>query len=57
MAAAFGSYMDALKLGQDIARNGPLIHKLVSIACETMALQHIRRSASMAGDPEPLAEW
>jgi len=56
VAAAFGSYLDAMQLGQDLARNGPLIHKLVSIACETMALSQIRQSAPMAGEPEPLAE-
>ncbi|MBM3476476.1 MAG: hypothetical protein FJX75_24655 [Armatimonadetes bacterium] len=54
--AAFGSYMDAIKLGQGIARNGPLIHKLVSIACESIALKQIRRSAPMAGDAKALGE-
>jgi hypothetical protein len=55
-SAAFGSYMDAIKLGQDIARNGPLIHKLVSIACESTALRQIRRSAPMAGDAKVLGD-
>jgi hypothetical protein len=56
VSAAFGSYLDALKLGQDVTRGGPLIHKLVSISCETVALRQIRQSVPRAGDADALAE-
>jgi len=54
--AAFASYLDALTLGQDAARRGPLIHKLVSIACEAVALSHIRRSLAIAGGESEATE-
>ena len=47
--AAFNSYLDAMTLGQDAARGGPLVHKLFSIAGEAIALSHIRRSLAVAG--------
>jgi hypothetical protein len=53
-AAAFGSCLDALKLGRDVARGGPLVHKLVSTACEGIALKRIRAMAPLSGDPEAL---
>ncbi|MBM3500616.1 MAG: hypothetical protein FJX74_18320 [Armatimonadetes bacterium] len=53
---AFSSCLDALKLGRDVARGGPLIHKLVSVACESIALKRIRAMAPMAGAPEALEE-
>lgn len=55
VTAAFGSCVDTLKLGQDIARNGMLIHKLVSIACESMALAQMRQLAPASSDAETLA--
>jgi len=51
-AAALGSYLDAMKLGQDAARGGPLIHKLVSIACETIALKETRACLAQAQPDE-----
>ena len=51
-AAALGSYLDAMKLGQDAARGGPLIHKLVSIACEAIALREIRAWLALAEPDE-----
>ena len=54
---AFGSYRDAMTLGQDCARNGVLIHKLVSIACEAIACSHIRQTAGLGGaEEEELAD-
>lgn len=54
---AFGSYRDAMTLGQDCARNGLLIHKLVSIACEAIACSHIRKTAGLGGaEEEELAD-
>jgi hypothetical protein len=55
--AAFTAYRDAMTLGQDGARNGTLIHKLVSIACETIACSHIRKAAGLGGaEEEELAD-
>ncbi len=52
-AEALDSYMDAMKLGQDVARNGVLIHKLVGIACESVAMARVRTSMPMvASDTE-----
>lgn len=45
-AKALGSYLDALKLAQDTPRRGSLIHGLVGLACEGMALKEIRGLAS-----------
>lgn len=54
-ASAVDSYCDALTLGNDMARRGPIIHKLVNIACHNMALSRIRRAApSLAEDTEAL---
>lgn len=55
--AALKSYRDAMTLGQDCARNGLIVHKLVSIACEAIARSHIRDTARSGevGD-EALAE-
>jgi hypothetical protein len=40
---AFRSCLDAIALGQDAARGGAVIHKLVSIACEAAALRQVRK--------------
>lgn len=38
-AAAIDSYLDMLRLAQDTARGGVLIHRLVAVAIETMAYE------------------
>jgi hypothetical protein len=54
--AAFRSSLDAVTLGQDVARHGLLIDKLVSIACEAIACSAIRQTAAKAsGDEAALA--
>jgi hypothetical protein len=54
--AAFRSYLDAMTLGQDVARRGTLLDRLVSIACEAIACSGIRRAVGMAsGDEAALA--
>jgi len=50
--AAFGSYLDGVRLGQDLARNGDLTPKLMSIACEAIACSAIRRSVAPARTDE-----
>ena len=50
---ALGSYLDGLKLAQDTARRGALIHKLVSLACEAMLLKEIRACVSQGEVDEP----
>jgi len=55
--AAIGAYRDAMTLGEDCARNGLIIHKLVSIACEAIACSHIRQTVRLGGaEEEALAE-
>jgi len=55
---AFASCLDGMILGQDIARNGGVLAKLVSIACEGIACSSIRRAmASAAGDQAALARF
>jgi len=54
-ASAFKSNLDGLLLGQDIARNGSLIHKLVSIACEAIACHQVRRTVGLGPDAPALA--
>jgi hypothetical protein len=55
--AAFRSYLDAITLGQDLARQRLLIDKLTSIACEAIACSAIRQTvAQAAGDEPALAE-
>jgi tetratricopeptide (TPR) repeat protein len=55
--AAFKAYRDAMTLGQDSARNGLIIHKLMSIACEAIACSHIRDTARLEeAEDEALAE-
>jgi hypothetical protein len=50
---AFGSYLDGLKLAQDTARRGALIHKLVNIACEKMLLKEVRACVTEGKPDEP----
>ncbi len=47
-ARACQSYRDLLKLGQDTARGGGLIHKLVSIALEGLAWRELEQWVSRA---------
>jgi len=55
--AAVDTYCDALTLGNDMARRGPVIHKLVNVACHGMTLSRIRRSApALAEDTEALED-
>jgi hypothetical protein len=51
--AAFASQLDALTLGQDVARQPGLLGKLVSIACETIACQAIRETVGEASNDRP----
>jgi hypothetical protein len=51
---AFASYHDALVMGQDAARGGALIHKLVSLACESVACKLIRRTVRETTDEAAL---
>ncbi len=51
---AVGAYLDGLKLAQDMARRGCLIHRLVNIACETMVLHEMRECVSL-GAPDAAA--
>jgi hypothetical protein len=55
-ASAFRSCQDALTLGQDAARGGAPIHKLVSIACEAMACREVRRTVGLCGDVGALTD-
>ena len=43
-AALLGSYLDALKFGQDCARGSVLVGKLTTTACEALALAQMRTS-------------
>ncbi len=55
--AALKAYRDAMTLGQDCARNGPIMHKLVSIACEAIACSHICKTVRLGGaEQEALAD-
>ena len=49
---AFRSSLDGMILGQDVARQGELIDKLVSIACEGIACHSIRRTVGRAAGEE-----
>ncbi|MFQ6096741.1 MAG: hypothetical protein ACE5O2_03375 [Armatimonadota bacterium] len=51
--SALNAYLDGLKMAQDLARRGALIHKLVSIACESMLLEEIRACVSEGQPDEP----
>jgi len=46
--SAFASCLDSMALGQDVARNGGAMAKLVSIACEGTACSSIRRTVAVA---------
>lgn len=55
-SASVASYRDGLVLGQDAARNGVLIHKLVSAACEAIVCRAIRRTVGICTEEAALVE-
>jgi hypothetical protein len=40
---AAGTYLDGIQFGQEFSHGGVLISKLVGLACEAMAIHHLRR--------------